>query len=59
MRLRPVNPSFTNNRARDDGGAIYAVRRNLSVINCVGDGNHGGQCQRQSQWWIPLPYRRG
>ena len=36
------NSTFTNNRARDDGGAIAVVRRNLSVINCVGDGNKTG-----------------
>jgi len=36
------NSTFTNNRCRDDGGAIAVVRRNLSVINCVGDGNKTG-----------------
>jgi len=34
--------TFTNNRCRDDGGAIAVFRRNLSVINCVGDGNKTG-----------------
>lgn len=36
------NSTFTNNRCRDDGGAIAATRRNVSVINCVGDGNKTG-----------------
>ena len=36
------NSTFTNNRCRDDGGAIAATRRNVSVINCVGDGNKAG-----------------
>jgi predicted outer membrane repeat protein len=36
------NSTFTNNRARDDGGAIAVWNRNLSVINCVGDGNKTG-----------------
>jgi len=34
--------TFTNNRCRDDGGAISTVRRNVSIINCVGDGNKTG-----------------
>ena len=36
------NSIFANNRCRDDGGAISIVRRNVSIINCVGDGNKTG-----------------
>ncbi|UCC96488.1 MAG: hypothetical protein JSW66_11665 [Phycisphaerales bacterium] len=42
LDLSIENSTFTNNRARDDGGAIVSVRRNLSLINCVGDGNKTG-----------------
>jgi len=33
--LKIENSIFTKNRCRDDGGSISAIRRNLSLINCV------------------------
>ncbi|HUV67610.1 MAG TPA: choice-of-anchor Q domain-containing protein [Sedimentisphaerales bacterium] len=42
LDLSIESSTFINNRARDDGSAIYVVRRNLSVINSVGDGNKSG-----------------
>jgi len=42
LDLTIENSTFINNRARDDGGAIVSVRRNLSIINCICDGNKTG-----------------
>lgn len=42
LDLSIENSIFVNNRARDDGGAISSVRRNLSVINCTAEGNQTG-----------------
>jgi len=42
LPLSIINSTFTNNSARDDGGAICSVRRNITVMGCTGDGNQTG-----------------